>query len=164
MILHCLLLEGMLKALEDKSKDSVAEEQKPEPRTETLYLCTYEGCGKAFIEFGALKKHTHIHGERQHVCQYEGCGKVIGSPFTLFWLLSFFCYFVYHSICWSKPILKEGTKIKVQLNIWWNFVLNLWHSNCIFSHFLLSHTFQATLSLFFVSFLWFHRWGLIPSV
>ncbi|XP_065044358.1 zinc finger transcription factor YY1-like [Musa acuminata AAA Group] len=67
--------EGMLKALEDKSKDSVAEEQKPEPRTETLYLCTYEGCGKAFIEFGALKKHTHTHGEKQHVCQYEGCGK-----------------------------------------------------------------------------------------
>ncbi|WOL00876.1 hypothetical protein Cni_G09589 [Canna indica] len=75
----CFLLkwvtEDMLKALKEKSRETEAEEQKPEPATEVLFLCSYEGCGKTFIDAGALKKHAHIHGERQHVCQYEGCGK-----------------------------------------------------------------------------------------
>lgn len=48
----------------------------PEPTTEVLFLCSYEGCGKTFIDAGALRKHSHIHGERQYVCHYEGCGKV----------------------------------------------------------------------------------------
>ncbi|KAJ6427714.1 hypothetical protein OIU84_023168 [Salix udensis] len=36
---------------------------------------SFEGCGKTFIDAGALRKHSHIHGERQYVCHYEGCGK-----------------------------------------------------------------------------------------
>lgn len=48
----------------------------PEPTTEVLFFCSYEDCGKTFIDAGALRKHSHIHGERQYVCHYEGCGKV----------------------------------------------------------------------------------------
>ncbi|XP_009413413.2 zinc finger transcription factor YY1 isoform X1 [Musa acuminata AAA Group] len=75
----CMLLkwvtEDMLKALKGKNKETEAEEQKPEPATEVLFLCSYEGCGRTFIDAGALKKHAHIHGEKQHICQYDGCGK-----------------------------------------------------------------------------------------
>ncbi|XAR49368.1 hypothetical protein NMG60_11032549 [Bertholletia excelsa] len=75
----CYLLkwvtEGTLKAMKEKSKEPVAPEPEPEPTTEVLFLCSYEGCGKTFIDAGALRKHSHIHGERQYVCHYEGCGK-----------------------------------------------------------------------------------------
>ncbi|KAL5754386.1 hypothetical protein ACOSP7_022606 [Xanthoceras sorbifolium] len=37
----------------------------------------YEGCGNTFIDAGALRKHSHIHGERQYICHYKGCGKVL---------------------------------------------------------------------------------------
>ncbi|XP_008781553.2 zinc finger transcription factor YY1-like isoform X2 [Phoenix dactylifera] len=67
--------EDMMKALREKSKEPQAEEPKPEPTTEVLFLCSYEGCGKTFIDAGALRKHAHIHGERQYVCHFEGCGK-----------------------------------------------------------------------------------------
>ncbi|XP_042482715.1 zinc finger transcription factor YY1-like [Macadamia integrifolia] len=79
----CFLLKWVsddtLKALKEKSKEPEAEEPEPEPEpeptTEVLFLCSYEGCGKTFIDAGALKKHSHIHGERQYVCHYEGCGR-----------------------------------------------------------------------------------------
>ncbi|KAK9095966.1 hypothetical protein Sjap_021463 [Stephania japonica] len=75
----CFLLkwvtEDMLKAIRDKSKEPEPAEPEPEPTTEILFLCSYEGCGKTFIDAGALRKHSHIHGERQYVCHYEGCGK-----------------------------------------------------------------------------------------
>ncbi|KAH7543623.1 zinc finger transcription factor YY1 isoform X1 [Ziziphus jujuba] len=75
----CLLLkwvtEDALKALKEKAKEPEAPEPEPEPTTEVLFLCSYEGCGKTFIDAGALRKHSHIHGERQYVCHYEGCGK-----------------------------------------------------------------------------------------
>ncbi|KAL0539149.1 hypothetical protein IC582_023329 [Cucumis melo] len=75
----CFLLkwvtEDTLKALKEKAKQSEAPEPEPEPTTEVLFLCSYEGCGKTFIDAGALRKHSHIHGERQYVCHYEGCGK-----------------------------------------------------------------------------------------
>ncbi|KAG0485193.1 hypothetical protein HPP92_009272 [Vanilla planifolia] len=75
----CYLLkwvtEDMLKALRERSKEPELEEQRPEPATEMLFLCTYDGCGKTFAEAGALRKHTHIHGERQYICRVEGCGK-----------------------------------------------------------------------------------------
>ncbi|XP_057962796.1 zinc finger transcription factor YY1 [Malania oleifera] len=75
----CLLLkwvnEDTVKALKEKSKEPEAPEPEPEPTTEVLFLCSYEGCGKTFIDAGALRKHSHIHGERQYVCHYEGCGK-----------------------------------------------------------------------------------------
>ncbi|KAI8014500.1 Zinc finger transcription factor YY1 [Camellia lanceoleosa] len=58
-------------------------EVKQEPTTEVLFLCSYEGCGKTFIDAGALRKHSHIHGERQYVCHYEGCGKVATSRLLL---------------------------------------------------------------------------------
>ncbi|XP_074573331.1 zinc finger transcription factor YY1-like [Curcuma longa] len=65
--------EDILKALNEKSRE--IEEQKPEPATEVLFLCSYEGCGKTFMDAGTLRKHAHVHGEKQHICQYEGRGK-----------------------------------------------------------------------------------------
>ncbi|KAK4740972.1 hypothetical protein SAY87_024560 [Trapa incisa] len=67
--------EDVVKALKENEKDSNVPEPEPEPTTEVLFLCSYEGCGKTFIDVGALRKHSHIHGERQYVCHYEGCGK-----------------------------------------------------------------------------------------
>ncbi|KAF7126822.1 hypothetical protein RHSIM_Rhsim11G0125900 [Rhododendron simsii] len=67
--------DAKLKAMKEKSKEPEAVEPEPEPTTEVLFLCSYEGCGKTFIDAGALRKHSHIHGERQYVCHYEGCGK-----------------------------------------------------------------------------------------
>lgn len=69
------ITEDALKALKEKAKEPEAPEPEPEPTTEVLFLCSYEGCGKTFIDAGALRKHSHIHGERQYVCHYEGCGK-----------------------------------------------------------------------------------------
>lgn len=75
----CMLLrwvtEDTVNALKEKEKEPLAPEPEPEPTTEVLFLCSYEGCGKTFIDAGALRKHSHIHGERQFVCHYEGCGK-----------------------------------------------------------------------------------------
>lgn len=71
-----LFVEHQLKALREKAKEPPAPEPEPEPATEVLFLCSFEGCGKTFIDAGALRKHSHIHGERQYVCHYEGCGKV----------------------------------------------------------------------------------------
>ncbi|GMH27590.1 hypothetical protein Nepgr_029433 [Nepenthes gracilis] len=67
--------EDALKALKEKAKEPDVPEPEPEPTSEVLFLCSYEGCGKTFIDAGALRKHSHIHGERQYVCHYEGCGK-----------------------------------------------------------------------------------------
>lgn len=69
------ITEDALKVLKEKAKEPEAPEPEPEPTTEVLFLCSYEGCGKTFIDAGALRKHSHIHGERQYVCHYEGCGK-----------------------------------------------------------------------------------------
>lgn len=74
----CILFsEATLRAMKEKSKEPETVEPEPEPTTEVLFLCSYEGCGKTFIDAGALRKHSHIHGERQYVCHYENCGKVI---------------------------------------------------------------------------------------
>ncbi|KAG6479608.1 hypothetical protein ZIOFF_063076 [Zingiber officinale] len=81
--------EDMLKAIKEKSKETEEEEHKPEPATEVLFLCSYEGCGKTFIDAGALKKHAHIHGEKQHICQFEGCGKGKGISFALMKAVAF---------------------------------------------------------------------------
>lgn len=67
--------EATLKTMKEKLKEPEAPEPEPEPTTEVLFLCSYEGCGKTFIDAGALRKHSHIHGERQYVCHYENCGK-----------------------------------------------------------------------------------------
>ncbi|KAK8966588.1 hypothetical protein KSP40_PGU005995 [Platanthera guangdongensis] len=76
---RCYLLkwvtEDKLHAIREKYKEVEQAEQKSEPTTEMLFLCTYDRCGKTFAEVGALRKHTHIHGERQYVCPVEGCGK-----------------------------------------------------------------------------------------
>ncbi|KVH97780.1 Zinc finger, C2H2 [Cynara cardunculus var. scolymus] len=69
------ITEAQLNAMKEKSKEVEAIEPEPEPTTEVLFLCSYEGCGKTFIDAGALRKHAHIHGERQYVCHYENCGK-----------------------------------------------------------------------------------------
>ncbi|KAG6547882.1 hypothetical protein Mapa_010702 [Marchantia paleacea] len=55
--------------------EPVEEEQEPEDEHETVYLCTFEGCGKIFPEASGLRKHAHVHGEKQFICHYEGCGK-----------------------------------------------------------------------------------------
>ncbi|KAK9050959.1 hypothetical protein SSX86_027584 [Deinandra increscens subsp. villosa] len=67
--------ETQLNAMKEKSKELDPTSHEPEPTTEVLFLCSYEGCGKTFIDAGALRKHSHIHGERQYVCHYEHCGK-----------------------------------------------------------------------------------------
>ncbi|KAK6159641.1 hypothetical protein DH2020_003022 [Rehmannia glutinosa] len=72
-----------LKALKEKPKEPEVVEPEPEPTTEVLFLCSYEGCGKTFIDVGALRKHSHIHGERQYVCHYENCGKAFSLDFNL---------------------------------------------------------------------------------
>eukprot|EP00897_Mesotaenium_endlicherianum_P005519 jgi/Mesen1/4996/ME000248S04281 len=50
-------------------------EEISKPTTPQLFVCNVEGCGKAFMEPGALRKHAHVHGEKQFICHYEGCGK-----------------------------------------------------------------------------------------
>ncbi|GLT44330.1 hypothetical protein SLA2020_182350 [Shorea laevis] len=76
---RCKLLkwvnENTLKALKEKAKEPEAQEIELEPTTEVLFLYSYEGCGKTFIDAGTLRKHSHIHGEKQYFCHYEGCGK-----------------------------------------------------------------------------------------
>ncbi|XP_031124947.1 zinc finger transcription factor YY1-like [Ipomoea triloba] len=75
----CFLLkwvnEATLKALKEKPEEPEVPEPEPKPATDVLFLCSYEGCGKTFIDAGALRKHSHIHGERQYICHYENCGK-----------------------------------------------------------------------------------------
>ncbi|ONK72988.1 uncharacterized protein A4U43_C04F25760 [Asparagus officinalis] len=76
---ECSLLkwvtEDTMQSLKDNQK--VPEKQAPEPEstTEVLFLCSYEGCGRTFLDIGTLRKHAHTHGERQYVCHYDGCGK-----------------------------------------------------------------------------------------
>ncbi|EEF33383.1 conserved hypothetical protein [Ricinus communis] len=76
---RCLVLkwvtENQLKALKEKNEEPPEPEPEPEPTTEVLFLCSNEGCGKTFIDAGALRKHAHIHGEKQYACHYEGCTK-----------------------------------------------------------------------------------------
>ncbi|KAF5744000.1 hypothetical protein HS088_TW08G00588 [Tripterygium wilfordii] len=67
--------ENTLMALKEKEKEPAAPEPEPEPTTEVLFLCSYEGCGKTFIDASALRKHSHVHGERSYICHYENCGK-----------------------------------------------------------------------------------------
>lgn len=70
-------VEDKLEALRETSKKPEVEDPKPEPTTERLYLCSYVGCGKIFVDFRALDKHVQTHEERKHVCHYEGCEKVM---------------------------------------------------------------------------------------
>ena len=83
-LLCSVTLENQLNALKKKAQEPPAREPEPEPTTEVLFLCSFEGCGKTFIDAGALRKHSHIHGERQYVCHYEGCGKVLSLNFLGF--------------------------------------------------------------------------------
>ncbi|GMH44144.1 hypothetical protein BSKO_12078 [Bryopsis sp. KO-2023] len=39
------------------------------------YHCSHGGCGKVFATMGSLRKHMHIHEEKQFLCQYPDCGK-----------------------------------------------------------------------------------------
>lgn len=84
-----LCSEKTLKALKEKAKEPEAPEPEPEPTTEVLFLCSYEGCGKTFIDAASLRKHAHIHGERQYQCHYEGCGKVRHDVFNVVFNISF---------------------------------------------------------------------------
>jgi hypothetical protein len=58
------------------AQEPEAQPRKVEPTTEILFLCSYDNCGKTFVDVAALRKHAHVHGERQYVCQEPGCGKV----------------------------------------------------------------------------------------
>lgn len=63
----------------EKSKEFEAAvvEREEEATSEVLFLCSYEGCGRTFIDVGDLRKHSHVHGEMQYVCHYENCSKVM---------------------------------------------------------------------------------------
>ena len=75
--LYCGVTEDKLKALREKSKErEVKEVPKQEPTTEMLFLCSYDGCHKAFLEAPQIRKHLQVHGERQYACHFEGCDKV----------------------------------------------------------------------------------------
>ncbi|XP_078172976.1 zinc finger transcription factor YY1-like [Carex rostrata] len=68
--------EDKLKALREKLKEQdVKEVPKQEPTTEMLFLCSYDGCHKAFLEAPQIRKHLQVHGERQYACHFEGCDK-----------------------------------------------------------------------------------------
>ncbi|KAL6865302.1 hypothetical protein ACP4OV_016453 [Aristida adscensionis] len=67
--------EDRPKSLKENHKVTEVEAPKPEPTSEILFLCSYENCGKTFVDVGALRKHAHVHGERQYICQEPGCGK-----------------------------------------------------------------------------------------
>ncbi|KAJ4798410.1 C2H2 type zinc finger protein [Rhynchospora pubera] len=76
--------EDMVQTLKEKEKAQELEAApKPEPTTEVLFLCSYDGCGKTFTDVATLRKHSNIHGERQHVCHYTGCGKKFGDSSKL---------------------------------------------------------------------------------
>lgn len=64
--------DDIVKSLKDKCPEV---ENEPEEEYEVLYLCTFEGCAKAFADQSALRKHSNVHGEKQFICHYEGCGK-----------------------------------------------------------------------------------------
>ncbi|XP_066363158.1 zinc finger transcription factor YY1-like [Miscanthus floridulus] len=51
------------------------EAPKPEPTTEILFLCSYDNCGKTFVDVSALGKHAHVHNEKQYICTGPNCGK-----------------------------------------------------------------------------------------
>ncbi|TVU18373.1 hypothetical protein EJB05_34464, partial [Eragrostis curvula] len=63
------------KSSKENPKLLEAEAPKPEPTSEILFLCSYENCGKTFVDVSALRKHAHVHGERQYICQEPNCGK-----------------------------------------------------------------------------------------
>ncbi|CAL9231962.1 unnamed protein product [Arabidopsis halleri] len=73
--LHKWVTEDTFNRHKEKEKEPDVPEPEPEPTTEILFLCSYDGCGKTFFDVSALRKHSHIHGERQYVCDQEGCGK-----------------------------------------------------------------------------------------
>ncbi|KAL5567300.1 hypothetical protein UlMin_030464 [Ulmus minor] len=92
------------KALKKKAKEPEALEPEPKPTTEVLFLCSYEGCRKTFIDASALKKHSHIHRERQYVCHYEGCGKILHIQCSL-------CSLTPHNLISESKIL-DSSKLK----------------------------------------------------
>uniref|UniRef100_A0A0D9WBU5 C2H2-type domain-containing protein n=1 Tax=Leersia perrieri TaxID=77586 RepID=A0A0D9WBU5_9ORYZ len=67
--------EDVYKNIKDRTAAPEPEAVKSEPTTEILFLCSYENCGKTFVDVGALRKHAHVHNDRQYVCQEPGCGK-----------------------------------------------------------------------------------------
>ncbi|XP_062179731.1 zinc finger transcription factor YY1-like isoform X2 [Phragmites australis] len=67
--------EDGYKNSKENPKVPEAEAPKPEPTTEILFLCSYENCGKTFVDVSALRKHAHVHGEKQYICQEPNCGK-----------------------------------------------------------------------------------------
>lgn len=78
----CVRAEDVYKNLKDGKAVPEPEAVKPEPTTEILFLCSYENCGKTFVDVAALRKHAHVHNERQYICQEPGCGKVVSPHFA----------------------------------------------------------------------------------
>ncbi|KAL2642411.1 hypothetical protein R1flu_009998 [Riccia fluitans] len=72
----CFLLKWVTEdVLNTLSSRETVESVEPGKEHETVYLCTFEGCGKVFPEASGLRKHAHVHGEKQYICHYEGCRK-----------------------------------------------------------------------------------------
>ncbi|GBG91506.1 hypothetical protein CBR_g52462 [Chara braunii] len=67
--------EDMVAAQKPVAPPPMPAVQSPEHDQGVVYVCAFEGCGKVFTEAAALRKHAHVHGEKQYVCHYEGCGK-----------------------------------------------------------------------------------------
>ncbi|CAK9185791.1 unnamed protein product, partial [Ilex paraguariensis] len=55
---------AQLNAITEKSKEPEAAEPEPEPTTEVLFLCSCEGCGKTFIDAGALRNFWIVRSKR----------------------------------------------------------------------------------------------------
>ncbi|KAJ0261810.1 hypothetical protein HA466_0048570 [Hirschfeldia incana] len=88
------ITEETKKRLEEKEKDPTTSttdvsDPDPEPNSEILFLCSYDGCGKIFFDVSALRKHSLVHGERQYVCDFPGCDKkfVDSSKLKRHWLI-----------------------------------------------------------------------------
>lgn len=83
--------EETVRRLKETEKEPTTDvpDPEPEPTSEILFLCSYEGCGKMFFDVSALRKHSHIHGERQYVCDYPGCDKKFldSSKLKRHWLI-----------------------------------------------------------------------------
>jgi hypothetical protein len=72
----CLCAEDGYRNSKDNPRVLDVEAPKPEPTTEILFLCSYENCGKTFVDVSALRKHASVHNEKQYICNEPNCGKV----------------------------------------------------------------------------------------
>ena len=49
--------------------------QEEKPFNYGSFSCNFSDCNKSFPDAASLRKHQHVHGERQHMCPIEGCSR-----------------------------------------------------------------------------------------